>query len=155
MQVEIKGGKALEAALGEIAKTATRRNIAIRGLTKAAEVIADRARQLAPKDQGDLEQSIKVSPTAYLAGKKSKRGGNGGDFGDVVEVFVGIDASVNKALTIYAPINEFGNDPRPKQPYMRPAFDQTGERALDLMISETAAETEKAIARAARRNAKG
>lgn len=155
MRVTITGGKAVEAALGQIAKESTRRSIAIRGLTKAAAPIADRARQLAPKDEGDLEQSIKVSPTAYLAGKKSKRGGNGGNFGDIVEVFIGIDASVNKALPIYAPINEFGDDPRPKQPFFRPAFDQQGERALDLMISETAAETEKAIARAARRAAKG
>jgi HK97 gp10 family phage protein len=143
-----EGGKELEAALRALGKTATARNVGIRALKIAAEPIAEKARLLAPKDERDLEQSIKVG----RAISAFQRDGNRGDY---IATFVGIDESVDKRLHIYARIQEEGDAANPPQPYMRPAWDSEKHKAVDRMAPALWEEIAKANARAAKKAAKG
>lgn len=150
--VKTQGFKELEAKLGIIKSKATRRNVGIRALTKAAEPMAAKARQLAPKDENDLENSIKVSPRASnKLGQATKRGGRGGQFGDVLEVFIGIDATQNPALNIYAAIQEEGKANNPAQPYMRPAYESNKMKSLDIIKDAILIEINNAVGRQERK----
>lgn len=142
------GGKDLEAALQKLGKTATARNVGLRALKIAAEPIAERARDLAPKDTRDLEESIQVG----RAISAFNRAGNRGDY---IATFVGIDESVNARLHIYAEAQEFGTEKKPAQPYMRPAWDSEKHKAVDRMAPALWDEIAKANARAAKKAAKG
>lgn len=143
---KFEGGKELEAALMNLGSRVTARNVGRRALTKAAEPVAAKARLLAPKDEHDLEHSIKVGKAipAY------QRDGNRGDY---IAVFVGIDASVDERLVIYAAEQERGNPARnlEAQPYMRPAWDSEKGKALDRIAPDLWDEITAANARAARK----
>lgn len=146
---KFEGGKDLEAALMNLATNATARNVGKRALTKAAEPIAVKAKILAPKDEGDLEEAIKV-------GKAVAPYQNDGNRGDYIAVFVGIDASVDARLVIYAEEQEDGNPARnlEAQPYMRPAWDSEKGKALERIAPELWADIEQTNARAARKAAR-
>ncbi|BBD01841.1 HK97-gp10 family putative phage morphogenesis protein [Sphingobium sp. YG1] len=79
----------------------------------AAEIVADRARQLAPVDTGRLRDSIGVSLTPPSEMSFSIRG-------EGVRVFIGPAADV-----AYAPYVEFGTWRQAAHPFMRPALDLT------------------------------
>lgn len=146
---KFEGGKELEAALMELATKATARNVGRRALTTAAEPIAARARELAPKDEHDLEQSIKVGKAIAAF----QRDGNRGDY---IAVFVGIDESEDQRLHIYAAEQENGNPARnlEAQPFMRPAWDSEKGKAVDRIAPALWDEIAKANARAARKAAR-
>lgn len=168
---KFEGGRELDAALKGLEKV-TARNVATRALKKAAVPIRDKAKQLAPKDKGNLEAAIKIGTKANF-GRGSFR-----SFGDWVNVFVGIDGSVlppkdsktkkNKRKTrflqsgggvaAYAIFIEMGTDSMKAQPYMRPAFDTEKENALALikpeLWNEIAAQAARAGRKAARRAAR-
>ena len=153
--VKTKGFKELEDALGKIEKEATRKNIAIRSLTKAGDMMVMTAQRMAPTDEGDLRSAITIAPRATTSGgRKGKRGGSGGQFGDVVRVFMGIDLSVNNRLIIYSAVQEWGNVSNPAQPYMRPAFDAEKFRYVDRLSEELSIDIGKAIGRQERKRAK-
>lgn len=155
MTVDFKGGQALEAALAELSTQATRRNVAIRALEQAGAPMRDRAKALAPVDVHDLEKSIEIAPRAVRgSGTRTKRGGNAGGFGDVVEVFLGIDTAANPAVNIYGPMSEFGLGHMPLQPFFRPAFDDEKHATLDRIRQSLTVEIGKAAARQERRAAK-
>lgn len=78
-----------------------------------AEIVADRARQLAPVDTGRLRDSIGVSLTPPREMSFSIRG-------DEVRVYIGPSADV-----AYAPYVEFGTWRQAPHPFMRPALDMT------------------------------
>ena len=130
------GGKDIEAALKALGDPKAIRRAALFGLRKAAEPMRDKAKSLAPRDVGNLEESIKIGSA------KRKRGGDGDEAG----VIIGIDRSVQPARDVpradgngtyrdpgvagVAPIKEFGAPEinQPAEPFMRPAFDSEKER---------------------------
>lgn len=144
MKVEFKGGKELEAALGELASQATRKNVAKRALRKAGEPIRAEWERLAPEDEGDLKRAIKVG--------EAIRGYRTG--GDVVTQFVGIDESQDRRLHIYAEVQEFGNGNHPAQPAGRPAWETKKQEAMDRLADDLWAEINQAAQRAARKAAR-
>jgi hypothetical protein len=103
---------------------------------------------LAPKDEMNLEQSIKVGPRAIAQFRRS------GTRGDYVAVFVGIDESIDARLHIYAPAQENGLKNMPAQPFMRPAWDSEKFQAVDKIAPELWAEITKTTARAQRKAAR-
>lgn len=75
-----------------------------RGAARGASMIADLARQFVPVDEGDLRDTIRVTP---------KPGSGKGQYSV---------AAGNKDVN-YAGFVEFGTVDSPAQPYMRPAHD--------------------------------
>lgn len=165
-----EGGKALEKALRAIEKTATARSTAEKALKVAAEPIAERARQMAPRDQGYLQESIKIATKANMGRGRTLRSRK-----DTVYAFIGIDGSVrpptqsktrrNKRKTrflqnsggvaAYAIFMEYGTWKDPPQPYMRPAFDGEKENAVKRIGPALWDEISKTAARAAKKTKKG
>ncbi len=157
--IETSGFREAEKALAEIGSQLTRRNVGIRALTNAGEPMRARVASLAPTDELDLQKSIAIAARATGFGsKKGKRGGGGGEFGDVIEVFIGIDtASIaeNPQLNAYSVIQEFGKSlfdvNFAANPYMRPGYDAEKLATIGRVASELKIETEKAAARQSRK----
>ena len=156
--VDFKGGRELEAALKELGKPRDLRRIATAALRRAAEPIAEEARQLVPVKSGTLKSAIKVGNRADSRAKRF-RGAKGralrAALDDTVEQYVGIDNSVRPAVYaknprgrragggssggavgFYAQVVEFGLPNQPAQPFMRPAFDAKQGEAKDKLGEE-------------------
>lgn len=161
MKVSVTGFRELDAALAEIEKQATRRTVAIRALTKGADPMQQAIYRLAPVDDGDPDgvvsrDAIAIAPRAVKAnGRRTKRGGSGGEFGDSVEVFIGYDTAADPKVNIYGPMNEFGLGHQPSQPHFRPGFEAVKFASLEHIKSALAADIEATAARAARKKARG
>lgn len=170
MKVDFTGGKELEAAFAQLKDGATKRRTGLRALQKAAEIIRDRAKELAPDDPETgagtyLRESIKIGKTK---GEPQK----GGNKGTLITTFVGIDGSVlppkasTKRITrngsgrlgggvaTYSVLVENGTATHAAKPYMRPAFEQTKDEALKSIAEIATKEIEVTAARAARKAAK-
>jgi HK97 gp10 family phage protein len=151
---KFEGGREIEAALAELGKPALIRRTADRGLRAAAEPIRDEWVRLAPEQEGDLKNAIKI-------GKAIRAYQRRGNSGDLVTTFVGIDESVNARLHIYAEVEEFGNETHAAQPAGRPAFESRKQAAADrladdlrAMIEDVARRAERKTARLAKKSAK-
>lgn len=172
MKVDFKGGKELEAALRELGNKAASKRVAARALDKAAQIIADRAIQLAPEFDGFLKKSIKVGARAATAQtKRFKRSESGGDR---VERYVGIDERVRPArppktdrrrkrkeggssggsVAFYAQVVEFGLADNPAQPFMRPAWEEKKMQAFSSIAGNLRDEIKATAERAARKSAR-
>lgn len=116
--IEIQGLKECAAALNRL-PLATSRAIQRDILMQRGQPIADAARELAPKDSGDLRDSIAVGD------KLSKRqaGLHHPASATDVEVFVGAGPLP------HAHLMEFGTSRTAAQPFMRPAWD-AGKRSI-------------------------
>lgn len=167
MTVKTEGFLDMDKALAEFSK-ATGRNIMRRAAAKGAEVIGDRARQLAPVDQGDLRDSIEVTTKLGPRAKGMTRKAS------EIEVYVGPTEDVR----FRAHFIEFGTAPGKRggragerktdvkqangvgrkvyrthpgnkpQPFMRPAFDEKHVEALDAIADALRIEMAKATERA-------
>lgn len=165
---KVEGLKELDAALGEFSK-ATGRNILRRALSQAAEPIRSAAAAKAPVDRGALQQAIIVTAKgppdagkvayarvmksggdakAATAALRQARRDNAGQ-NAFAEVFIGPDKSA-----FYGRFQEFGTVHHAPQPFMRPAFDENAQAALDLIAGALSEQIEKARARAARKTAR-
>jgi HK97 gp10 family phage protein len=124
MQSKIKlvGMKEVEQALGRL-KTATARSKGRKILKEAGEPIARAARNLAPRDEYDLVESIDVSP---VLNKSERRKHRKGSFADV-EMHIG-PSGLPQAI-----LQEFGTFKEPAQPFIRPAWDANREQTLELV----------------------
>lgn len=168
--VKIEGLKDVDANLGLLSK-ATGRNVLMRVLTRAGQPIAERASELAPDDPDtgspDLHTSIVVSPSlrnptgkaeyaavlseggtkaeAVQALRDARRAG-GASF---AEMFVGPTADQH-----HAHLQEFGTQHHAPQAFLRPAFDEKGPEALNIIKDELAGEVDKAVSRMRKRQAK-
>lgn len=137
--VKISGLKELDRALGALPEALAKQTLR-RTLKEAAEPMARTARQLAPRDEYHLYDSIDVS--TRLSKRQSalhkKEGGRA-----FQEMFVGTNnpAGVQQ---------EFGNERHGAQAFMRPAWDAQKEPTLDRIANSLWAEIEKS----ARRHAK-
>ena len=164
--VELQGFKELEQELDRLSKSAGK-GVLRRALKKAAEPMAELARSMVPEDDGDLKKSITVSVklAKRQAGQHRKMFRNdkasvemflgpsynlgaGGRHGHLVEV--GTAPHINKVK-----ISSTQHPGTAPQPFMRPAFDQDGQKMLDRLGKEMWAEFEKSVKRAEAKAAKG
>lgn len=162
-----EGFKELDAALTELPR-ATGKNVARKALFKAAEPIAEAARQNVAVRSGKLQKSITVSTklankvgnaefaaamqsgqgkAAAVAAMRSARSASGGGSGRV-EVHVGA------GQLPHAHLIEFGSSRQAPQPYLRPAFDAHSRGAVEILKVELRIEIDKAVARIARKQAR-
>lgn len=172
VKVRVEGLSEMSANLGELSK-ATARNVLRRVLMKAGEPMAEAMRQKAPDDpttEGrDLRSSIAVSPRlknsvgkaefaqvmrmggtvaqARSAMRDARRAAAGK--GSFAEVYVGPGKGGAHGV-----LQEFGTINHPPQPFMRPAWDQEKDGALEIIKRELGGEIDKAVKRARVRRAK-
>jgi HK97 gp10 family phage protein len=140
--VKIEGLRELEKALAEIAE-APRRRIGRNALKAGGEITARKARELAPKDEGHLAESISVSGKLDKRERRAHKK-NAAD----IEQFVGPG---NHPQAI---MQEFGTVTNERQPFMRPAWDATKDQVLKRIGNELWIGVLKAQKRAARKAAK-
>lgn len=105
-------------------------------LRARGQLIADTASRLVPRDHGDLQRSISVSPR--LTPKEFARFQKV-DPGDVV-MFVGPDDT-----GFYGTFVEYGTNDTPAQPFMRPAWDANKEALVQGLAADLATRIEKAV----------
>lgn len=141
VRFKLEGLKELEQALGQLPR-ATQRNVLRRVLEDAGEPIAQAARARAPRDVGNLIESIDVSPrlTRRQKARHQKVAG--------VEMHVGAGANP-QAIT-----QEFGTFSNAPQPFMRPAYDAEKVGSMNIIYHSLWGEIEKAAQRAARKAAR-
>lgn len=128
-EVGLEGMKELNKALKQLPDKLQERAIK-NAMADGARAIRDEAKRRAPVDDGDLRDSIVVSRTVQVKGRRqSVKGG----------VVIGIKG----APRFYAHIAEFGTSRQTAQPFLRPAFDAKQEEALKRIGPKLGKEIEK------------
>lgn len=125
--VDIRGARELEALLRELPDRLAR-SVVTGGLRAGATVIARAAKEKAPEDTGSLKSKIGVGRPRTVDGKRSVpvavKGG----------VIRAVPKDRKKARKIVpartAHLVEFGSERLPARPFMRPALDEAGPRAI-------------------------
>ncbi len=108
------------------------RQVAGRSVKAGAEVVAERARELAPKDTEALADSITV-----VKGRRAQS--------DEVLYNIGFEPPTSRR----AHLTEFGAEGSPAKPFMRPAMDEKAGAALDAMGEKMAQGMEREAAKLA------
>lgn len=148
--VKVEGLKELEAQLDRLTKAAGK-GVLRRALKKAAEPLAETARNMAPRGdtaEDRLAESIAVSTKLSTRQAKMHRKMFKDDRA-AVEMFVGPGpdpAAWNQ---------EFGNVNHGPQSFMRPAWQAEQRGMLDSLRRDLWDEVQKAVARAERKAARG
>lgn len=168
--MKISGLRELEKELAGLKDKPTMRRVGLRAVQKAAEVIRDEAKRLAPDDPETglgnyLVESIKVGKAGGQAQSRANSGTR-------VSTFVGIDGSVKPStpskrrktrkgtgkpgggVAAYSIFTEMGTATHKAKPYMRPAFEAKKGEAAEGMADILRDEIIKTKGRAARRAAK-
>ena len=113
--VKIRGAAEMERLLKLLPERVAER-VTKNALRAGARVIRDEAKDRVPVDTGDLRDSVVVrSPTRG----QRKRG--------AALVVVGFEKPVSRR----AHLTEFGTQHQPAQPFLRPAVDEGGNKAID------------------------
>jgi HK97 gp10 family phage protein len=141
MKFSVEGLSELEEALLELPK-ATARNVLIRTLKDAGQVIADAESSYAPRLTGKLALSPSVG-TKLTKRQKSKFPKESD-----VEVYIGPTSHPKSIQT------EFGNVHQAAHPHLRPAWDGNHRKVLDDIRDTLEKEIEKARERLARKAAR-
>lgn len=141
VKVRVLGLSQLEQGLSELPR-ATGKNVLRRVLRQRGEPIAERARNLAPIDEGDLKDSIAVSTKLSRSQRRKRRKKA------TVEMFVG-PGTHPQAIT-----QEFGTWFHPPQPFMRPAWAAEKGRILEDLSGDLWTEIDKSAQRIARKQAR-
>lgn len=139
---EAHGFREIERALDGLGQPRDLRRLGKAALKRGAKPLVDRAKELAPKDQKDLERAIKVGEPVKAYRNRTP---------ESVSTFVGIDESQDRRLHIYAEAQESGLKHMKAQPYMRPALDETTQEVIDQTGRELWAGIEKRARLLARR----
>lgn len=167
--VKVDGLRELDAALGELSK-ASARSVLHRVLRRAAEPIAEKARQLAPDDPAtgapDLRTSIAVSSKLRNPVGKAEFAAVMRAGGSKAEARAALREARRAGSTSFAEMHvgpsqggghgvlqEFGTVHHAAQPFMRPAWEAHKEQALDIIKRDLGDEIDKAAKRAAKRAA--
>lgn len=136
----IEGLRETEKALEELSGSASRTQ-GRKALMAGGEILAKRARQLAPKLEEHLSESIDVGTRLTRRQRAQHR-----KVSDV-EVFVGPNDPA-------AVPQEFGWEGNPPQPYMRPAWDETHRDVLKRISDQLMVGVSQAVLRARRKAAR-
>lgn len=152
--LDLKGGKELDAALQELAKTTAKR-LARKSMADALDPVLDAAKALAPVGPtGNLKDGVAISHrlNPSQAADAPREGQH------VLHMYVGSNSP-------HAHLVEFGTGPRrhksgkfvgvmPANPWMRPAWDGKSGEVLKRLIDALRAQIEAFAARAAKRAAR-
>lgn len=138
----ISGFRELDQALAELPKS-LERNVLRRVATKALQPFVERAKSLAPVDEGNLRDSIVIAGSGLSRGAKAV---------DRAEPKQGVRMYAGTANRNAVP-REFGSIRAPAHPFMRPAWDATSEGMLKSVAADLGPEIERTAARAAKRKA--
>lgn len=141
---KLEGFKELDKALGQLPK-ATAKNALKRTLKKAAEPVLDAIVSHAPRDTGYLSHSFGISFTLNASQRRLARN----ETKSFAEIYIGTRRGS------FAAFHEFGTVEMQPSPFMRPAWEATQDRALNIIKVELAGEIEKAAKRYAKKLAKG
>lgn len=158
MNVDIRGFRELDRALGELPK-ATARNV-LRRVTKAAlDPMATVAAGAAPHQTGRLSFSISVSERgtrrAEWYGSRARFVAPGVFRSDPKTSFtMAMGPAGGTGALSYASFAEFGTIDTPAHPYMRPAWDGGKDAALQHVKVSLGREIDMAAGRLARRAAR-
>jgi HK97 gp10 family phage protein len=164
VRFETRGFKELDAELARIEKRASAKGTLRRALTKAAEPMRDAIRMAAPVKTGKLRESIKISPRANLGRMRLTKKGNLTQakskqqreaFGHIVEVFIGVDASVEPhsapgrydGVATYSAVIEFGKHNIPPVAMFRKGWDGGKDQVIEDLARELEDEIKKTIGR--------
>lgn len=145
--VDLSGFRELERALAEDLPRATAKNALRRTAHNSMKRIEDRAKQLAPADDGKLRDSI----TTKNAKAKRQAGSVRFERSSGVEVLTG---PTGRQEGGYGAFQEFGTVNMPANPYMRPSVDAEGQNVIDDVRDELTVQIDKAKARIARKAAR-
>lgn len=152
LKADLKGFRGVEAALVELeqlsGRTATGKNAVRRGMMKAMKRIEDRAKALAPVDDGALRESI----TTKNAKAQRQRGSVKFERQTGVEILTG---PTGRQEGGYGAFQEFGTVNMAANPFMRPAADTEGQNVVNEVVDIIADEMAKSAARARKKAAKG
>jgi len=144
---QLEGFAELEAELEKLANPNQRKASARRAMKKAAQPIAETAARLAPRDRGNLAESITVSTKLSRRQSRIHRKMFADDRA-AVEMFVGAGPLAS------AHTQEFGTESNAPQPFMRPAFQEGARPYMNTLREELWADISKTIARAERKAAR-
>ena len=148
---DVTGFKELEKSLLELekisGKTTGGKASLRRSLTKAMQPLEQRAKDLAPKDTGDLADSITTKKTKAVRISRTEFAKASG-----VEVSTGPTGKQEGGVGAW---KEFGTVKEAADPFMRPAMDSEAHKVLVNVRDLTKADLDKAIVRAKRKAAKG
>jgi HK97 gp10 family phage protein len=139
--VQIEGLEETLANLRELPQRIGRTTLR-KSLTKAAQPVAVLARNLAPRQSGDLASSILV--TSQLT-RRHRRGAKQNE----VEVYIG--PTSGKGVLNYASFVEFGTIDTPPQPYLRPAWDRAEPIVLKIFAEDLGPQIEAAAGRVSKK----
>jgi HK97 gp10 family phage protein len=117
----VQGMSELLRKLRELPKALENR-IVNEALEAGAQPILDTAKALAPVDTGLLRESLKVVTAPVRKNSHLVR--------------VGTEEGDYKGDAFYAAFHELGTTKMPARPYLRPAFDQNVNRAIEIISSE-------------------
>jgi HK97 gp10 family phage protein len=121
IRAEMTGVKQLVTQLGKVRDRMATESVLVGALTKGAEPIREGASAKAPRRTGRLGREVVIEP---IKGEPE----------------VGVFAD-----PFYGHMQEFGTRHHGAQPFMRPAWDENRERALDIVRRELEQEIEKAV----------
>lgn len=124
---DIHGLREIEAVLDGLGEPRDLRRLGTAALKRGTKPVVDRAKALAPKDQGDLASAIKAGNPIRAYRNRTP---------ESVSTFIGIDESVDPRLHIYARAQEEGLRHTPANPYMRPALEQEAESTINAVKDE-------------------
>ncbi len=145
--VQTTGFKELERALVEDLPKTTAKAVLRRTALVAMKPVETRAKELAPKDDGELAAGITTKPVKAQRVSRTKYASQNG-----VAVATG---PTGRPEGGNAGWQEHGTVNMPANPFMRPSWDSEHEAVLDNVRTELAAQIDKAKARIARKLAKG
>lgn len=173
--VKVSGLAELDVALSELPK-ATQRAVLLRVLKQAGEPMRAMAADKAPRDTGELAQSIVLTPKSknkigsaeYSAALKAggskaeavsalrdaRRAAAGEGRLNFAQVFIGPKSGRSKRGAIKAMVQEFGSIKQAPQAFMRQAFDSLKGQVIDAIAGLLGAEIRKTAARIAARKAR-
>lgn len=139
--IKVEGLADLDRALGEL--TLGQAKGVLRRIGRRALEPFDTAwREKAPRDDGHLAES------GGVGSKLSRSQRRAHDRQSTVEIFAGPGPHPSAVQ------QEFGNENHAAQPFVRPAWDETQDQALDIVAQDLGEEITKTAARAARRAAR-
>lgn len=102
-------------------------------LRTAGQPVADRAKELAPVEDGHLRESITVSPVLNRSQRRRSRKGS----------FADLEMHIGPSGLVQGITQEFGTANHPANPFMRPAWDGLKFQTLDTIGELAWREVEK------------
>lgn len=142
IRAEVIGARELDRALEQLPRS-TKKSVLRRALQKAAKPTAEAAEALAPVGStGNLKVSIEVGTKLNDSQAKDRE-----STPDSVEIFVGASWPTGA----HAHLLEFGTVKMAAQPFLRPAWDSTKDRFIEIMRAELWAAISKAAKTLARK----